>query len=183
MTLNTIEDFSAGGSTSTGLGNKSSNLLLLLNAQNAYYKKRYGGSYDQWKRAGTASLMAAEVSEGYAKYSTLQLQVNAINSQKREIADRGNQLLATISKQAKSVAGQQEAAFVKAGVKLEGSALNVMANTMIQANELERQKKYELDYQRGQMEIQEAMLKTKMSQVPMETLLSMGSSVAMAGAM
>ena len=181
-----LDDYAVSDSGSTGGSgnqNRSRNMLILLQATQKEYKERYGGSSEQYKAIGTASLLAADLSEGYAKHATMSLHLNAMNSRIAETNSRADAMLASISRGAEKVAGEQKAHFLKAGVKLEGSAMNVIADTMVQAGEMERQKQHEISYAKTQMNIQKAMLETKMAGAPIETLLSMGGSYATASTM
>lgn len=162
------------------LPNKSSTQLTMLNARDKWYKEQYGGDPDAWKALGTTSLLSAGISEGYTKHANYEIQLNSLRAQSEEVEYRGNKLLAMIGQQAGQVQGEQKAAFIKAGVKLEGSALNVLTDTVLKANEMEAQKKRELDYQKAQSNIQQTMIQSKMDNVAFETVLGMAGSYATA---
>jgi hypothetical protein len=170
-------------SLNTGNANKSKNLMLMLRAQESQYAKRYGGDPDNWRKLGTASLLAADFADGYTEYTNSQIALNTHKTQTKELQSRGDALLSLIGKQAGQVKAAQEGAFVKSGVKLEGSALNVLTDTMIQASQAEAQKKREFDWEMGQRKIEETMMTAKLDRAPLETLLGMGSTYAYAKAM
>jgi len=178
-----MADATGTSTLNTGNSNKSKNLLLLLRAQQKEYVKRYGGDPEKWRTMGTASLLAADFAEGYTDYTNSQIALNTHKMQTKELQSRGDALLSLIGKQAGQVKAAQEGAFVKSGVKLEGSAINVLTDTMIQASQAEAQKKRELDWEMGQRKIEETMMQAKVDRAPLETLLGMGSSYAYAKAM
>lgn len=174
-----LSDFATNESQSTfKFQNRSSNLLTTLNARDSWYKKQYGADPEAWKAAGKASLLAADLSEGFAKHANMEMQLNALKAQTDEVEFRGNKLLAMIGQQAKQVQGQQMGTFIKAGVKLEGSALNVLTDTVLKANEAEAMKKRELDYSLAQSKIQQTLIESKMDNVGLETALGMAGSLA-----
>lgn len=169
--------------TSGLMRNRAGNMLLALRAQEQEYLKRYGGSADKYRAMGTVSLLAADLSESIADYANTQIQLNQAQAQRKELTSRMDASLALIDKQAGKVQAAQEGSFVKAGVKLEGSALNVITQTAIDATNMKAQQKREQEYQLGQMKIQETMMKAKLDRAPMETLLGLGSTYAYSKAM
>lgn len=169
-----------GGAKTIGNSSRSSNLLLLLKAQEKEYQKRYGGSPESWRTLGTASLLAADFTESYADQATMEMQLSQAEIQRKEFSARGDKLLSLMSKQGAKVVDEQQAAFTKAGVKFSGSALNVMTESIIKADDATLQKKRELDYQKSQMQVQQTMAQAKLDRAPLETLISMGSTYAYA---
>jgi hypothetical protein len=180
-----LSDFEASSTPSTArLGrNRASNMLLSLRAQEQEYIKRYGGSADKYRAMGTVSLLASDLAEAASSYANTQMQLTQARTQRQELSSRIDASLALIDKQAKKVQSEQTAAFTKAGVKIEGSALNVLTQTAIEANNMQAQQKREADFQMSQMKIQETMMEQKLQRAPMETLLGMGSTYAYAKAM
>lgn len=181
-----LSDYSAtspSASPGSFTRNRASNMLLALRAQEQEYLKRYGGSAEKYRAMGTVSLLAADLSDAVSDYANTQIQLNQARAQRKEMSSRIDASLALIDKQAGKVQSEQTAAFTKAGVKLEGSALNVITQTAIEANNLKAQQKRESEYQLGQMKIQEKMMEAKLDRAPMETLLGLGSTYAYAKAM
>lgn len=174
-----LSDFATGETVGTKT-NRSSNLLLILKAQEAQYEKKYGHSPDKYRALGTSSLLAADLAESYAKNATTEMQLSQAKAQREEFDQRGNKLLSLMDSQKTQVIDAQKSAYLKGGVKLEGSALNVLTDTIIQSDEAQLQKKRELDYQKSQMKIQENMAQSKLDNSNMETLINLGATYAYA---
>jgi methyltransferase-like protein len=162
-----------------GKSNKSQNLMLLLRARDAEFKNRYGGSPEKWKAMSTTSLLAADLADAVTENANRSMQLTQLQTQRQELESRGNTILGQIARQGQKVAAEQTGAFTKAGVKLEGSAMNVVRQTMEEADTMAAQKQREMNYRSSQMKIQEQMIKAKMAQAPMETLLGMGQTYAL----
>jgi len=144
-----------------------------------YLASRHGGTAEQWKTMSTASMLGANISDSYAQWANANLTASSIQSRQAEISSRAAISTANIMQQGAKVQGAQQTAFVKAGVKLEGSAINVLTETANQAMEASKIKQLEADFEAGQLEVQRRMAETQAELAPLEFLVNAGSSYAM----
>ena len=158
-----------------------SNQALLANAKWSMLSKKYGDDPDKWRMAGAATLMGADVVEGYNKWAQASMNIDAINKRQEEIQARADISIANLAQQSESVQAAQAVSYIKSGVKLEGSALDVRTETANNAMEAEKIRQREADFEQGQMEVEKAINATKAKYATFETLLNMGGSAAMMG--
>jgi len=162
------------------------NLRAKIDYENAlankkYLADKYGGTSEQWKSMGTASLLGADVMDGFDQWANASLSADAIESQQKELTTRANVSIANILSKGEKVQGVQTAAFMKSGVKLEGSALNVLYDTANQALDAAKIRQQEATAKNTNLEIQKRMAETQAEYAPLETILSMGSTLATQG--
>lgn len=138
-----------------------------------------GASAEELKALGTASILGGDIVAGYEKAANARIEANALQSKQTEIAARAKLSIANIASAESKVVGAQKAAFTKAGVKLEGSALDVIQDTISQANEAMLLRQREAGFINTSLEMRKAIAKHKESTAGMETLLNMGTSLAM----
>ena len=104
----------------------------------------------------------------------------AIAASEAKRAERGlrhNLNVRLLRKQAKrSVAGKQEA-FIKGGVKLEGSAIDVVNDTLIDLLQAELNKEQEQAFLNEQSAIEEANLRSRREQVDTVAAMNAASSI------
>ena len=146
-------------------------------ANSEYLQKKYGGSED-WQTLSTVSLIGAEVSDSYANWANSSLQANSLEARQQQIAARAEVSVANIFAQGEAVKSAQAGAFVKAGVKLEGSALNVMQETANKAMEAAQVRQLEADFEKTQLEVQKRMLESKAELAPLEFMVGVGAGYA-----
>lgn len=139
-------------------------------ANSKYLAETYGGSAQSWKNASSASLIGAELSDSYTKWANSNLQAESIESRQNEISARAEISVANILGQGEIVQGEQKGAFIKSGVKLEGSAINVLQQTASQALEAAKTRQMEADFEIMQMEVQQKMFETRAELAPLEFL-------------
>ena len=156
-------------------------LTLLANAKYNELSEMYGDDPNKWRTAGAATLIGADIAEGYNEWANASLQANALERRQQEVSRRADVSIANLLQQGEQVAASQATAFVKSGVKLEGSALNVMSETMEQANSAARVRRMEADFEISQMKVQEAMMRTKAKFAPFQTALNIASSAVSSG--
>jgi len=144
-----------------------------------YLKGKYGESSDVWKTVGTASLIGAELSESYANWANAALQVSSMQTQQNEIKTRSEISIANIYAQSEAVQGAQKSAFIKAGVKIEGSAISVLQETATKAMRAATIKQQETDFQNTQMEIQKRMSEVERDAAFMEGVLGAATTYTM----
>ena len=156
-------------------------MKLLADAKYQQLAKMYGDDPQKWRLAGAATLIGADIAEGYSKWAQNTLKANSIQKRQNEIDSRADISIANLLKQGDKVESQQATAFIKSGVKLEGSALNVMSETIEQANEAARLKRRQADFEISQMEVQKAIAKTKAKYAPFETAINIGMSAVSSG--
>lgn len=152
---------------------------LLAKAKYDRLVKKYGDNPEMWEKAGAASLIGAELSEGYSKWANLNLKTSAIKARQEEVQNRAEISVANIAKQGEKVSAAQAGAFVKSGVKLEGSALDVMTETVLQATEAAQVRQREADYEIAQQEVARRVLKAQQQFAPIETILGVASAHTM----
>ena len=152
---------------------------LLAKAKYDRLVKKYGDNPDLWQKAGTASLIGAEISEGYGKWASLNLKTSAIAARQEEISNRAEISVANLVKSGEKVAAAQAGAFVKSGVKLEGAALDVMTETALQATEAAQVRQQEADYEIAQQEVSKRVMKAQQDYAAFETILGIGTSYEM----
>ena len=133
--------------------------------------------------AGASLIGAAKISQGLAQRSNLFLQSASLARRQEEVADRADMAIANILEMGGKVRGRQETAFAKAGVKMEGSALNVLAETADKAVEAARVKQRERDFEISQMERMQAVNKVNAKFAMFNTILGAAGSAGSAFAM
>lgn len=141
----------------------------------------YGEDPQKWSAAGAATLIGADIAEGYSKWAQNSMQAQALEKRQNEIDSRANISIANLLKQGEQVEAAQATSFVKSGVKLEGSALNVMSETLEQASEAARIKRREADFEITQLKVEEAVARTKANHAFFETALNVAGSVVSSG--
>lgn len=139
-------------------------------ANSKYLSDTYGGSVQGWKNASTASLIGAELSDSYTKWANANLQSEAIQARQDEMSARADISVANIFAHGDAVQAEQKGAFLKSGVKLEGSAINVLQQTASQAAEAARTRQLEADFEIMQLEVQQKMFETQAELAPLEFL-------------
>ena len=127
--------------------------------------------------AGTASLIGADLAEGHASMVNAEMDIDAAESKQAEIAARASQSISNILVKKDKVQSAQTLAFVKSGVKLEGSAIDVLQETAHEAFESARVRQKEADFAIGQEEVSKSVAKAKARMAPWETALNIGGSV------
>lgn len=144
-----------------------------------FLQSKYGNDPKMWKKASAVSLIGGELIEGMAEYNNAKLQMESIARRQDEIAGRAKISIANILQQGQKIEGAQTTAFAKAGVKMEGSALNVLAETATKAVEAARVKQRETDFELSQQEALRETLKVKQKFAIVDTLIGVGGTVAM----
>lgn len=144
---------------------------LAANAKYSYLREKYGDDPEKWKLAGGASLIGADLAEGYSKWANANLKQSAIQRQQNEIEDRANISIANIARTGEKAKASQAGAFLKSGVKLEGSALDVMAETVMQATEAAMVRQREADFERANLEVAKRVAEVNAKFAPFETIL------------
>jgi hypothetical protein len=144
-----------------------------------------GGMADatKMKIAGAAMIGAAKLSQGLAQRSNLFLQNASIARRQEEVGSRADIAIANILQMGEKVQARQETTFAKAGVKMEGSALNVLAETAGKAVEAARVKQRERDFEISQMERMRAVNEVSSKFAMFNTILGAASSAGSAFAM
>ena len=145
-----------------------------------FLQSKYGDDPKMWKMASATSLIGAELIEGMAEYNNAQLQRESIGRRQDEIRSRSDISIANILQQGQKIEGIQETAFAKAGVKMEGSALNVLAETAGKAVEAARVRQRETDFELSQQAALKEALKVKQKFAVVDTILGVGGTAAMA---
>ena len=147
-------------------------------ANSRYLSETYGGSVQAWKNASSASLIGADLTDSYTKWANANLQAESIEARQSEMSARAEMSVANIFGQRDVVQAEQKGAFLKSGVKLEGSALNVLQQTASQALEAAQARQMEADFEIMQLEVQKRMFETKAELAPLEFLAGGFSSYA-----
>ena len=120
------------------------------------------------------------ISEAYKQKLFAKLQADAIKNQINEIDKRASIEIGQIFEQGGRVAAEQKAAYIKGGVELEGSAMDVISDTLSDAAEAAYIRRREADYEIVGLEMQRGSLKEAASD--MNFYLSSLSSIMGAGA-
>jgi hypothetical protein len=178
-----INDFTTLDTTA---GNPRLSLANLRAQSNlAYLQSIYGKDAKKIALAGGASLIGADLIELSQTLSSSELAQKNIYERQKEMSERSDISLASIASQGEKVLGAQVSAFTKGGVKLEGSALDVMQETVSDAFEAMQIRQREADFANTQLEIKKAMQRKAAEFAPIDTLLSIagtGASLHKAGA-
>jgi len=158
---------------------------LLANIDDEILKKKYleglVDSPEDYRAAAAASLIGADIAEGYNKWANNTLSMQAIDKRQNEIASRSDSILANLASTSEKVQAIQKTAFIKSGVKLEGSAIDVVTETAMQGMEAAKVRQREADFEIGAMEVEKALSKMRAKYAPVETLLNIGKSALLAG--
>lgn len=99
------------------------------------------------------------IADAYKTKVFAELQYNAVQSQIEEIDKRASIEIGQTFSQGERIVAEQTAAFVKGGVELEGSAMDVISDTMSDAAEAAYIRRREADYEIVGLEMQKASLK------------------------
>lgn len=86
------------------------------------------------------------VADAYKQQAMAELQAAALSRQMEEMEYRNKIDLRHISEQGQKVIAEQTAAYITSGVKLEGSAMTTISDTLANAAEASYIKQRELDY-------------------------------------
>lgn len=156
-------------------------MSLLANAKYNQLAEMYGDDPAKWKLSGAATLIGADIAEGYSQWAQNSLQAASIEKRQNEISRRADVSIANLFNQGEQIASKQASAFIKSGVKLEGSALSVMSETMEQATEAARIRRMEADFEIGQMEVEKALAKTRAKLAPFQTAINIAGSAVSSG--
>ena len=98
-------------------------------------------------RAAAAAKGGAGVAAAYQSKLFAELNARAVGAQMEEINERTELAIRDIQEKGKRVVSEQEMAFVKGGVKLEGSAMDVISETLANVAEASYIRRREADYQ------------------------------------
>ena len=140
--------------------------------------EKYGGSINSWKAAGVASLVGADIMDGVSAHSQLGIKSTMLGQVQDEVADRAAISIANISSQERKVVGMQKGHFVKSGVKLEGSAMDVIQETINNATKSMTIAQEEADFKQTQLNIQKKVAQFQQSTIATSTLLSIAGTSA-----
>jgi hypothetical protein len=140
--------------------------------------KKYGEDPEKLRLAGTATLIGADIVDGYSTYVNESLRAEAIKRRQDEIGERAEISLLNIAKQEKKVVAAQAGAFQKSGVKLEGSALNVLSQTVNEATEAKLMKQREASFEQSKLEVERVLSERKAENAMLDTLFAIGNSAA-----
>lgn len=99
------------------------------------------------------------IADAYKQKVFSALQANALKNQINEIDKRASIEIGQILQSGREVVAEQTGAFIKGGVKIEGSAMDVLSDTMTDAAEAAYIRRREADYQIVGLEMQRASLK------------------------
>lgn len=149
---------------------------------NARYKELLSkyGEEGKLRTGGAVSLIGADLLEGYNTSVNEDLRALAIDKKQKEISERGSISLLNIAREETKVVGVQEAAFAKSGVKLEGSALNVLSDTIREATESKLLRQREVSFAESQLEVEKVLSKKRSEFAAMDTLMAVGMSATTA---
>lgn len=113
--------------------------------------------------------------------AALESQINALDLQMKEREYRHSQALRSMRRQARQVTSEQKEAYLSGGVKLEGSAMDVIADTMQDFMEAEIAAQREQDFISEQVAVQQAGLSTRRRYLEQNAWISGGMSVLNTG--
>jgi len=139
-----------------------------------------GASANQLRGAAAATLIGAEISKGYSQWANSQLNIMANNRQAGEIDQRASLITGEIFARGEQVQAKQAGAFVKSGVKLEGSALNVLDETSDKALDAAINVRREADFALGNIAMQTAVAEVDADFAAFNTVLGSAQGAAVA---
>jgi hypothetical protein len=161
--------------------------LTQLNIASILAESRYKqllsqyGTTTQNKWVGTASILGAEIAEGFHEYSQAQINEASLAQRQDEVEARAKLSIEGIEQKSKSVQAIQKTAFIKSGVKLEGSAINVITETALAASEAKKIRQREADYESRQLEVAKSLQALKSKYAGINTALSITGELISAG--
>jgi len=100
-----------------------------------------------------------EIGAAYKQKVFGELQADALKNQMAEIDSRASIQIGQIFAQGEQVVAEQTGAYIKSGVELSGSAMDVLSDTMADAAEAAYIRRREADYQITGLSMQEASLR------------------------
>ena len=146
---------------------------------NEYLAKKYGGTPESWGAISTATMIGADLVDAMAEKTNADFSAETIDAKQQEVSNRADAAIASIFAKGESVKSAQKTAFVKSGVKLEGSALNVLTETANKAMNAATFKQQEAAYANTQMEVQKRMAERRSELAPLGFVANAGSSAVM----
>lgn len=135
---------------------------------------KYGDDPNLWRMAGGVSLLGAEFANYQAELSNSEMAVESYQKRQDEIHARADISIANIIEQGKGVAAAQQGAFIKGGVELEGSALNVLSETAEKVIEAAQTRRREADFEISQLNVAKHLQRVKGEHAGLQTLLNAG---------
>jgi hypothetical protein len=160
------------------MANRTTVAYLSSKARYDFLREKYGDDPQKWKLAAGASLIGADLAEGYSKWANANLQKESIARRQEETSDRADISITNIAKTGEKTKAAQAGAFLKSGVKLEGSALDVMSETVQQATEAAMVRQREADLEVANMEAMKKVKEVTAKYAPFETILGVASTAA-----
>ena len=121
------------------------------------------------------------VGDAYKAKLNAEMQSAAIGMQMEEISDRAEISSRNIIKQGERVQAEQQGAYIKAGVALEGSAMEVVSDTVAEAAESAMLTRRQADYDMMGLAMQQASLDEKSSDLNLLLNSTAGVGSAYAG--
>ena len=147
-------------------------------SNNDYLAKKYGGTPSQWGTVSSATLIGADFVDAMAEKTNAELTASSIDAKQQELSNRADASIASIFAKSEQVQDVQRAAFIKSGVKLEGSALNVLTETASKAMNAVKFKQQEADFANTQLEVEKRMAEKRADLAPLQFVANAGTSYA-----
>ena len=149
---------------------------LVANQKLKLLQEKWGDDPKTLRTVGAASILAGELTGALEQVAEQNINDEAQRIRQEEILRRSEKSVANIIQQGQKLSALQKTAFIKSGVKIEGSALNVMAETAQRALEAAKVKQRETDFEVGQIEIARAVAEAKADTAVFGALLNSATS-------
>ena len=129
------------------------------------------------KRGATALRAMSFFYQAKENKANIDAQIAAMSTQLAENRFRSQQAVKTLRRQAKRSTARQTEAYVASGVKLEGSAVDVLADTMHDLLEAELLQEREFSYMEEQTKVAQAGLRTRRDMEDTNAMFNAGLTV------
>ena len=127
--------------------------------------------------AGTTLQALSIMANASATKADLSSKINALSIFQDETDRRHGLQVSQLRKSAKNTVARQEEAFLQGGVKLEGSALDVIADTYYDLLNAELESEKERGFAEQQLRVKQANMKSKRSQVDTQAALGAAGTI------
>lgn len=155
---------------------KDFGLSAILKEEAAKRLREKWGSPESLRATAAVSILGGELVGAYEQITQQQINDELQSARQNELLDRASKSVANIMQQGQKIGALQKTAFIKSGVKLEGSALDVVAETAQRALEASKIRQRETDYDIGQIEIAKAIQASKAKSALFGSILNTATS-------
>ena len=128
---------------------------------------------------GTAANVGASAIDAYSTITEERMRSDALGRQKAEVESRADTTAYALGKKRDNVLSEQEAAFANSGVAMEGSAMNVLNDTLHKAMEEQMLARSDADYKVMQLEVERVLSMKRAEYAAVDALFNIGTDIGL----